>query len=330
MEDINSEKKLFFNFDKYGDTLIDLLKDNIFETPLNIGIFGRWGEGKSTLMKYIMEKLDKENSGNDKYKIIGFNAWEFQYEENIWAALAFRNLNEIRSKENEESIDKIQNTIIQKSIIFGKGTLNYFFDETKIGQNVKKLKEEIHTVSKKEENNNSHDIEKIISKIYQQYINDATKLKEAIESLIAKLGFKLAIFIDDIDRIGEPDKAIEILEGLHLVLSVKNTVFFLALSDEIIKYGIANRISKYNIKNNDDLIKIFKSVELELIDNYLEKIIQIPFQLPKLRYNDIFEFSKHLFGTELPNLAIIISGFEFNPRWIIKCYNTFNILYKLY
>jgi hypothetical protein len=53
--------------------------------PLTIGIDAPWGTGKTSLMKMIEARLAK-----DKFQTLWFNAWKYDQEESLWAALALK------------------------------------------------------------------------------------------------------------------------------------------------------------------------------------------------------------------------------------------------
>jgi hypothetical protein len=41
------------NFDPYAKTLADIVADPGTDTPLTIGVFGGWGQGKTSLMRIL-------------------------------------------------------------------------------------------------------------------------------------------------------------------------------------------------------------------------------------------------------------------------------------
>ena len=49
--DIYCEEDLL-GFDQYVDTLNRMITDKDFETPFCIGIFGKWGSGKTTVRAF--------------------------------------------------------------------------------------------------------------------------------------------------------------------------------------------------------------------------------------------------------------------------------------
>jgi Cdc6-like AAA superfamily ATPase len=53
-------------------------------TPLTIGVFGEWGSGKTSFLKMLEKVLIKRDKGINP---IWFNAWKYEKEDNLWAAL---------------------------------------------------------------------------------------------------------------------------------------------------------------------------------------------------------------------------------------------------
>jgi len=56
-DNISAEKKTNLNFEAYAEALSELIISEDNEKALTIGIFGRWGSGKTTLMKTIEKKI---------------------------------------------------------------------------------------------------------------------------------------------------------------------------------------------------------------------------------------------------------------------------------
>ncbi|KAF5412028.1 MAG: hypothetical protein C5S47_02310 [Candidatus Methanogasteraceae archaeon] len=70
-------------FDYYADILLGIIRDFDIENPLTIGIHGRWGSGKTSLMR-MLEKRFGDGRG---VKTIWFNAWAYGRDEPIGLAL---------------------------------------------------------------------------------------------------------------------------------------------------------------------------------------------------------------------------------------------------
>ena len=52
------------NFDPYARTLAGIVADPGTDTPLTIGVFGSWGQGKTSLMRMVQRQLD-DTAGTD-------------------------------------------------------------------------------------------------------------------------------------------------------------------------------------------------------------------------------------------------------------------------
>lgn len=91
------EKDADFGFSAYIDTISDLIANGRNKTPLVIGIYGKWGSGKTTLMRSIAHKLDHtrayENPPFRRCKPVWFQAWKYKDEDEILAALLEQILN---------------------------------------------------------------------------------------------------------------------------------------------------------------------------------------------------------------------------------------------
>ena len=84
-------KSIEFGFGAYARTIADLIANKENETPLVIGVYGPWGSGKTTLMETVRDYLAdvdyKEGEIYRKCKTVWFQAWKYDKEDEILAAL---------------------------------------------------------------------------------------------------------------------------------------------------------------------------------------------------------------------------------------------------
>ena len=81
--DIYCEEDLL-GFDKYVDTLSKMVTDKDFKTPFCIGIFGKWGSGKTSFMHLLEKKLSTGSA--EPYPIpVWFNPWRYEKEEHLFS-----------------------------------------------------------------------------------------------------------------------------------------------------------------------------------------------------------------------------------------------------
>jgi predicted KAP-like P-loop ATPase len=80
-----------FGFEAYARTIAGLIANRNNKTPLVIGIYGPWGSGKTTLMKTVKRFLKNSDytnrDGCRKCKTVWFQAWKYDKEDEILAAL---------------------------------------------------------------------------------------------------------------------------------------------------------------------------------------------------------------------------------------------------
>lgn len=83
------------------------------------------------------------------------------------------------------------------------------------------------------------------------------------------------MYVDDLDRCA-PKRIIECLEAVKLFVNVKNTAFVIGADERIIEYAISQH---YPIQmKKEDISSPFS--------DYLEKLIQLPYKLPRLSDNE--------------------------------------------
>jgi predicted KAP-like P-loop ATPase len=73
----------FLNYSEVAELVAELI-DSPDLMPLSLGIFGTWGTGKSSTLKFVKTELLRTP---DKYLIIEFDAWLYQDYDDARAAL---------------------------------------------------------------------------------------------------------------------------------------------------------------------------------------------------------------------------------------------------
>lgn len=88
-------------------------------------------------------------------------------------------------------------------------------------------------------------------------------------------------FIDDLDRC-LPANMLKMLEALKLYLNVRDCVYFLGLDHTIVRKGIEKEYAELKIEDQD----------------YLDKIIQLPFAIPPIHGEKATPFIESLLPQE--------------------------------
>lgn len=280
-------------FDNYRDALNSIIKSS--DPHFTIGIFGGWGTGKTTLMKMMKKGLDDEGEIT-----VWFNPWQYEKEEHLIVPLLQTIELELKDRKvaKSETIEKLGKTVL--ALLSGlSGELPL------VGVGIS-AKDAIDTYQKLFESKNLSSI----------YFNLNQQLSNIIEELKEKKKERIVIFIDDLDRC-LPDKALQVLESIKGFLDMDGYVFVLGLSRVIIEKCVDNKYGKESGISGEQ---------------YIRKMIQVPFTLPDLREKEIKSYveklKEELKASEVQKhiedyTDIIVGGMEANPREIKRFINNF-------
>ncbi len=256
------------------------------EEPLTVGIFGLWGAGKSTLLNLISKNYEE----NDDVIYVSINAWMFENYEDAKTAIMEALLRDL--KENEKIPEKIRKSFVSliKKIDFLKvGTKaastaapiiasfvtgNPLPLVVNLPNGAKEIETAIKSVSdsvKGIKDDYLKDDETIDDSVVNNVRNFRNEFEKTLEAEDIN---RVVVLIDDLDRC-QPERIIETLEAIKLFLSVKKTTFIIAADENVIQYAI-----KKKYPNTDGF-------NIELDKEYIEKMIQVPIQIPELSSKDV-------------------------------------------
>ncbi len=221
-----------------------------------IGIYGAWGEGKTTVINFI----DSELSKNKEIICIKFNPWRYTNEN----ALLFNFFDKISKSLGTKLLNKKERAgkwLSEKSDIIS-------CDIPKIG-----------------------DISKVVNTIGNWLgCVDLEVLKNRLDKTIIKKKKKIVIFIDDIDRL-DKNEIYSVLRLVKLTADFTNTTYILSFDEIAVSKSIEEK---------------FSSTHLNAGRNFLEKIIQVPLELPKAQPDALrdycFEMINHILEINNINL----------------------------
>jgi ABC-type ATPase involved in cell division len=241
--------------EKYAENLTSIITK--FNDGLVLAIDGQWGSGKTTFIK-MWDKylLDKEIT------TLHFNAWENDYQTEVLPALISK-LSSLIKDDSPIKSNLLKNAgkalfSIGSAVIDHKLGEGFTKDLTKIGldQAQKVMERAIANYEEKK-------------KTFEEFKKALEKFTDSIENK------PIVFFIDELDRC-KPSYAVEVLELVKHLFSVKGIVFVIATDKE----QLANSIRGY--------------YGSDLLDgkNYLERIFDLEFILPK---PPLERYAKHLY-----------------------------------
>ena len=309
----NETTEDLLGFKVHADLLIDVIKDDKV-LPVTIGVFGDWGSGKSSIVKIIEEELGKLTDGTF---VLYFNGWVFEGYDDAKAALletiikAFADNKKFSSKIKDQTIKLFKS--VKWMRVLGLGFKNivlptataYFTGGLSLIPFLAQSLAKVNPGELAEKLNEENAEEYLKSFIKENDQSDETILvrefRDDFAKMIEKSGIKkLVVLIDDLDRC-TPDRIIENLEAIKLFLNVPKTAFVIGADPRIVRHAIEYR---YNAKIEESNSRI--------VDDYLEKLIQIPYHLPKLSDSEVETY-----------ISLLVAKSEFEEKVLKKILDSF-------
>lgn len=271
------------------------------EDSLTIGIIGNWGSGKTSFINMCLEDI----KNNKSYIIIHFNPWNISTRKQLISDFFMQLANEIKSDSEKDAEDAAIKAV--KNLKF----LSKFFKPVS-NLNIP-LVSSVATILDSAYEGAAEYLEDYI-KIQEM---DLDSLKKQLNNFLEKLNKKVIIVIDDIDRLSD-DEIREIFQLVKSIADFKNTIYLLSYDEDIVSRAL-------------DYLQNGRGKE------YLEKIVQVPIQLPYIgkeeidsiftnKLNDSIKILEEDFDMRYYN-QIRINGFKNNfenLRDVERYINTFN------
>jgi len=285
-------------------------------------VYGKWGSGKTTLMKYLENNLDQQ-----KFKTVFFEAWQHEKDENLGMSLADAIANLV------DEPDKVQN-FLSSSAKFLKGFTKGISVKlpsisipgiATIDLNLQKGLEQAKKELKGKKDGNPS---------FFKQLNSFKKDFLAIEEQILKQyqltdSGRILILIDDLDRC-EPENVLNLIAALKLFFTYgERSIFLCGIDKDAVSKAVKTKY-KDVIKSSEYLEKVF-DVSFRIPDNFdligLAKYYfpeQVSFRVPNL--TDKGKFAQKS-APDLINDFLVSIGFS-NPRHLKKVLNKYEILSK--
>lgn len=271
-----------FGRDKFAKRVADILINKQTPDHLTVGIYGKWGEGKTTLINFVKCYLEVEHKEQAIH--IDFNPWRYKDEEQLMNSF-FKQFAQGITHKLEEQGNKIAKTILAYSGLIvaiaepvtGMTMFSSLGGIDRIKKSLEKIKNFV----------TDNDFSPAINSL-EKSLKDSESLekqKQRISKQLEKTGKKYIVFIDDIDRLDS--REIQILFSLIKVTAdFDNVIYVLSLDPDIVSQALEETYPGSGMK-------------------FLQKIIQVPLHLPKARKTDIYNELLY------PGINTVLSSYEF-------------------
>jgi hypothetical protein len=313
------EDQLGFTY--YVDAFAELIAAPDTHPPLTIGIYGSWGMGKSFLLSHIERRLSEKEfkkrpqpAGSERQPdvhVVHFNAWEYSAAEVIWPGLVRKILNKLeepwrpwqrfatRFRRNfRRQTRKFRGSLILVALVLAVillvALLQSGSDATIVGGAIAVLG--IGGLVKLIMDTLANPLGQYVTALaedsgYGRHIAYMTEIRDDLEELEERLRHdngRILVVIDDLDRC-EPEKAVEVLQAINLLLNFESFIVCLGIDARIITAAVE--------KHYENLLGEVGASGYE----YLEKIVQIPFRIPQPGEEEIKTFISKQMGDPKPS-----------------------------
>lgn len=301
----NETSEDLLGFRVHADLLIDVIKDDTV-LPITIGVFGDWGSGKSSILKIINDELSGDDDElKDGTLVLYFNGWVFEGYDDAKSALMetiierFAKHKTLGNKVKDSAVKLFKSVDWMRAAKFGLKNIVVPGAAALLTGGVSLVP---HLISKFSDFEPSALAEKLTGEGSEKFLEgiiketpDETMLvrqfRNDFDEMIQKSEIKkLIVIIDDLDRCS-PDRIIENLEAIKLFLNVEKTAFIIGADPRIVRHAIEFRYKTDSIQRADDR----ETRNQRIVSDYLEKLIQLPYNLPRLSDSEVETYMTLLF-----------------------------------
>lgn len=249
-----------------------------------IGLFGAWGSGKTSIINTAIEHIEsnpKLKSDYEKPIVVRFNPWNYS-DQNQLITQFFRELSVTLGRHDYAGHGK---DIGEKLQTYAK-IVEPLALIPMIGSFVKIFSDTAKSAGS------------AIESLSDLKANDLNAIKADINELLGEQNHKIIVVIDDIDRLNDT----EIRQMFQLVKSLgdfKNTIYLLAFDKNVVINALEN---------------VQKGFGLE----YLEKVVQIPFEVPLISKDEV----EYLLNSELNKLIKDVPENKWDQGYWLDIYSS--------
>jgi predicted KAP-like P-loop ATPase len=318
----NETENDLLGFDVHADLIRSVITDQSV-LPVTVGVFGDWGGGKSSIMKMLQKELSNEEAYPDVVCLY-FNGWTFEGYEDAKSALLTSIL--IQLGEHRKFGPKTRDWVVKllkrvKWMELGKvavKTVGIPLAAAALTGGAAAIPVAAAAVAgavtnsvlgKKEGDEESAEInwsDLVAADAEKPDLMSVRKFREEFEKMLAKTGISaLIVLIDDLDRC-LPERLIETLEAIKLFVAVPKTAFVIGADPRIVRHAISTRYVKRQLEHSVETTDVRREEE-GLVQDYLEKLIQVPYQLPRLSPSEIETYINLLACQKLLDVPLVAS-----------------------
>ena len=308
-------------FAHYVQAFAELIDSPYTVPPITIGIYGAWGMGKTFLLRNIAARLQdeafrKRPNPSDRERpqvhVVSFNAWEYSANEVIWPGLVRKIMSTLERTTHPSRVGRFllrlrrnlaRQIRVARGRIIGAVTLlagalvvalwQDRVDPAVLGGVIAALG--VGGVAKVVSDAVADPLGQWFTSLFEQssyggeigYMEEIKRDLGRLQQELKKHHGRVVVMIDDLDRC-EPDKAVEVLQAVNLLIDFDSFIVCLGIDARVITRAVE--------RHYQDLLAEAGASGYE----YLDKIVQIPFRIPEPTGQEIDDFLKAQLGDPEP------------------------------
>ena len=230
--------------------------------PLTVGVYGRWGDGKTNILAHVKQILSAGVDGGVAERTVWFNVWEHQNDVNPVIAMLQTARAEAARKHwsgiNDAAIAALDTSIDDLVRACAWTALDVAMPNV------------VSVVSKFRAQKQRIMTERMAIQDEQSKLR--SKFHNVLDSLAGET--KVVFFIDDLDRC-LPANLVDLLEKIRLFMDHDKCVFVIGADSQAVAQAI-REVKKYSSD--------------EWAAHYLEKMVQISFEIPPIDIDNKHQF----------------------------------------
>jgi len=248
---INNHTQDALSRERFIEASVHQIENMDDDSSFIVGLYGKWGIGKTSIVNLIREKLKAED-----YFTAYFNPWIFRTEEALLIEIFNTIIRGCNSDEKLKSTLSVIGSTLKKYADFIKlPKFNFYGAEIDITDTVQGVGKALGTF-----------LDEDLS---------LEKQKGITNQVLRQLEKPLVIFIDDVDRLDRVEIRL-LFKTIKLTADFDKIIYVLAFDEEVVSKSLG---------------QFYGSGEQEDGKRFIEKIVQLPIRIPKLSTETKLKYS---------------------------------------
>lgn len=239
----------------YALKLADIIASLGFESNFVVGLYSKWGYGKTSTLNLVKTHLD----ANEDIETIDLEPWNYVNSKELAANLLYELSERL-------GLNKTPKKRLGRFIRKSQGKTSQIINKAASSTNVNPA--DGVSVSLGNVTGAIFALTQLLSSPREYAIQ-----KERIEGVIAKNGKQVVVFIDDVDRL-DSEKILSVFKLIKSVASIKGVTYVVSFDEQVVADAISESLPR-------------KTGGKE----YIDKIIQIPVTLPLIERYDLDRYT---------------------------------------